>query len=110
MNPQYFNFSFPNIAPCGWSTIFRKGVNPECTELLAAFLQYDPEARIWPLDACAHHYFDSLRDQHARCSDGQPLPPDLFNLTQQEQSICSLELRKRLVPAWHVTASAAWSP
>merc|ERR1712176_635616 len=81
-----------------------------CTELLAAFLQYDPEARIWPLDACAHHCFDSLRDQRLRCPDGQPLPPDLFNLTQREQSICSLELRKRLVPAWHVTASAAWSP
>merc|ERR1719401_1656528 len=52
MNPQYFNFSFPAIAPCSWSTIFRKDVGSEFTSLLAAFLQYDPEARIWPLEAC----------------------------------------------------------
>ena len=27
-------------------------------------------------EACAHSCFDSLRDERARCPDGQPLPPD----------------------------------
>lgn len=29
------------------------------------------------IQACAHSCFDVLRDERARCSDGQPLPPDL---------------------------------
>lgn len=101
MNPQYFSFAFPTVAPCNWSTVFRKTVGPEFTTLLSEFLQYDPETRIKPLEACAHSCFDALRDERARCSDGQPLPPDLFNLTQRELRTCSASLHDRLVPAWH---------
>eukprot|EP00439_Symbiodinium_sp_Y106_P051741 s1599_g6.t3 len=101
MNPQYFSFAFPNVPPCSWGTIFRKTVAPEFITLLAEFLQYDPEARIKPLEACAHSCFDSLREEQARCPDGQPLPPDLFNLTQRELRSCSASLHERLVPAWH---------
>mmetsp|Transcript_140548 Transcript_140548/g.365702 ORF Transcript_140548/g.365702 Transcript_140548/m.365702 type:complete len:436 (+) Transcript_140548:84-1391(+) len=102
MNPQYFNFSFPTIKASSWGTVFRKNVGPELISLLAAFLQYDPEARIRPLEACAHHCFDNLRDERARCPDGQPLPTDLFNLTSRELRTCSQSLRDRLIPAWHV--------
>ncbi|CAE7261638.1 GSK4 [Symbiodinium microadriaticum] len=101
MNPQYFSFAFPNVPPCSWGTIFRKTVAPEFITVLAEFLQYDPEARIKPLEACAHSCFDSLREEQARCPDGQPLPPDLFNLTQRELRSCSASLHERLVPAWH---------
>lgn len=102
MNPQYFNFTFPNIAACSWGTVFRNTVGPELISLLAAFLQYEPEARIRPLEACAHHCFDNLRDERTRCPDGQPLPPDLFNLTSRERRACVPGLAERLVPAWHV--------
>merc|ERR1719223_595706 len=60
MNPQYFNFSFPNIAPRSFESIFRKGTGKDALSLLSALLQYDPEARLRPLEACAHHYFDDL--------------------------------------------------
>jgi glycogen synthase kinase 3 beta len=109
MNPQYFNFNFPNIAPCSWSTVFRKDVSEKFTSLLAAFLQYDPEARIRPLEACANRCFDDLRDEGTRCPDGQRVPPDLFNLTQRELRVCLPSLRDRLIPAWH-TARTPSSP
>merc|ERR1719253_492602 len=80
MNPQYFNFSFPNIAACSWGAVFRRDVSQDLAELLGGFLQYDPEARIHPLEACAHPCFDELRQEHARV-EGLPLPRDLFNLT-----------------------------
>eukprot|EP00931_Biecheleriopsis_adriatica_P060053 TRINITY_DN3603_c0_g1_i1.p1 TRINITY_DN3603_c0_g1~~TRINITY_DN3603_c0_g1_i1.p1 ORF type:complete len:446 (+),score=94.39 TRINITY_DN3603_c0_g1_i1:28-1365(+) len=110
MNPQYFGFSFPTIAPCSWGTVFRKTVGTEFTSLLGNFLQYDPDARSRPLEACAHSCFDSLRDERARCPDGQPLPPDLFNLTQRELRTCSANLHERLVPAWHAARSPGSPP
>merc|ERR1712039_1111566 len=54
MNPQYFNFTFPNIKQCSWGTVFRKTVGSDFIALLQAFLEYDPEARVKPLEACAH--------------------------------------------------------
>lgn len=110
MNPQYFSFSFPAIAPCSWSTVFRKNVSSDFTALLSEFLHYDPEGRIRPLEACAHSCFDSLRDQQARAPNGQPLPPDLFNLTQREIRACSASLHERLVPAWHAARSSGSPP
>jgi len=105
MNPQYFNFAFPTINPCSWGTVFRKNASADAIELLALFLQYDPEARIRPLEACAHRFFDELRDERTRTPEGQPLPPDLFNLTHREQRVCISALREKLIPAWHAARS-----
>lgn len=110
MNSQYFSFSFPTIAACSWRTVFRKTVSEEFTALLSEFLQYDPESRIRPLEACAHSCFDCLRDERARCPHAQPLPPDLFNLTQRELRTCSASLHERLVPAWHAARSPGSPP
>merc|ERR1712137_499641 len=101
MNPQYFNFSFPNIKQCSWLTVFRKTVSSDFISLLQAFLEYDPEARVKPLEACAHRCFDDLRDERVRCSDGQPLPPDLFNLTNRELRTCPESIKDKLIPTWH---------
>lgn len=101
MNSKYFNFTFPNIKQCSWGTVFRKTVGSDFISLLQAFLEYDPEARVKPLEACAHRCFDDLRDERVRCSDGQPLPPDLFNLTSRELGTCPDALKDRLVPSWH---------
>merc|ERR1712087_894329 len=102
MNQQYFNFSFPTVGARSWACIFRKTVGADAIALLSAFLQYDPEERVRPLEACADRFFDDLRDERKRCPDGQAFPVDLFNLTSREQSICTQELFDRLVPAWHV--------
>lgn len=110
MNQQYFNFAFPTITARSWDTVFSKNVGQDAISLLAAFLQYDPEQRVRPLEACAHCYYDDLRDERKRCPDGQPLPTELFNLTSREQRICDKNLRDRLVPAWHGNRNAANGP
>lgn len=38
------------------------------------------------LEACAHPFFDELRDPNTRLPNGQPLPP-LFNFTAQGKVI-----------------------
>jgi len=101
MNPQYRRFSFPSIAPRGFGTVLRKNVGPDITALLSSFLEYDPAARVRPLEACAHRAFDDLRDEQARCPDGRPLPKELFSLTRRERRNCNPELLERLVPVWH---------
>lgn len=105
MNPQYFNFSFPTLGARSWDTVFRRNIGEDAIQLLSSFLQYDPEARIRPLEACAHRHFDELRDERIRCPDGQPLPPDLFNLTPREIRVCVPSLRDRLIPSWHTARS-----
>ncbi|CAK0804471.1 unnamed protein product [Prorocentrum cordatum] len=106
MSPAHFNFSAPAIRPCSWRAVFRRDVGLKFIDLLAAFLQYDPEARIQPLQACAHPCFDELRQEHALV-EGTPLPGDLFRLTPREEKACPAALRERLVPAWHAAAGAA---
>merc|ERR1712157_121701 len=103
MNQQYFNFQFPTVGARSWACIFRKTVGADAIALLSAFLQYDPEERVRPLEACADRFFDDLRDAQKRCPDGQAFPADLFNLTSREQSICTQELWDRLVPTWYVS-------
>jgi len=107
MNQQYFNFAFPTIEARSWDTVFNKNVSEDAIACLAAFLQYDPEQRVRPLEACSQRFFDDLRDEQKRCPDGHALPSDLFNLTSREQRICDKNLRDRLVPAWHGNRSPA---
>jgi glycogen synthase kinase 3 beta len=54
--------------------------------LVARLLEYTPSSRITPLEACAHTFFDELRDPNTRLPNGRELPP-LFNYTEQELSI-----------------------
>jgi len=107
MNQQYFNFAFPTISARSWGSVFNKTVGQDAISLLAAFLEYDPEQRVRPLEACAQRFFDDLRDERKRCPDGQPLPAELFNLTSREQRVCTQNLRDRLVPAWHATKNGS---
>jgi glycogen synthase kinase 3 beta len=107
MNAQFQNFKFPVVEPRSWDTVFRKGTGDDALEILSALLQYDPEARVRPLEACSHRFFDVLREERTRCPDGQLLPPDLFNLTQRELRTCSSNLRDRLIPRWHPSRLAA---
>lgn len=66
--------------------VFRARTPPEAIELVARLLEYTPSARISPLQACAHPFFNDLREPGTRLPNGNELPP-LFNFTDHELSI-----------------------
>lgn len=53
---------------------------------MSRLLEYTPGARLSPLQACAHSFFDELREPGARLPNGRALPP-LFNFTEYELGI-----------------------
>ncbi|THF97946.1 hypothetical protein TEA_015189 [Camellia sinensis var. sinensis] len=55
---------------------------PEAIDLASRLLQYSPSLRCTALEACAHPFFDELREPSARLPNGRPLPP-LFNFKQE---------------------------
>ena len=50
-------------------------------DLVCRLLDYTPATRLTPLDACAHAFFDELRDPDTRLTNGSL--PLLFNFSQQ---------------------------
>ncbi|KAH9637626.1 hypothetical protein HF086_007340 [Spodoptera exigua] len=66
--------------------VFRACTPPDAISLVSRLLEYTPGARLSPLQACAHSFFDELRESTARLPNGRPLPP-LFNFTEYELSI-----------------------
>ncbi|KAB5527052.1 hypothetical protein DKX38_020899 [Salix brachista] len=97
MNPNYTEFKFPQIKTHPWHKIFHKRMPPEAVDLVSRLLQYSPNLRCTALEACAHPFFDNLRDANASLPNGRALPP-LFNFTAQELAGASAELRQRLIP------------
>ncbi|RWS07773.1 hypothetical protein B4U79_15346, partial [Dinothrombium tinctorium] len=81
MNRNYTEFKFPQIKPHPWPKVFRQRTPPEAISLVSQLLEYTPSARITPLQACAHTFFDELRDPNTRLPHGKELPP-LFNFTE----------------------------
>ncbi|GAB4861821.1 Shaggy- protein kinase theta [Ancistrocladus abbreviatus] len=97
MNPNYNEFKFPQIKAHPWHKVFHKRMPPEAVDLVSRFLQYSPNLRCTALEACAHPFFNDLRDPNACLPNGRPLPP-LFNFTPEELAHASPELRQRLIP------------
>ncbi|KAG5155131.1 hypothetical protein AAZX31_05G148400 [Glycine max] len=87
-NPTYNDFKFPQI--------FHEKMPPEAIDLASRLLQYSPSLRCTALEACAHPFFDELREPNAHLPDGRPFPP-LFNF-KQELSGASPELIDKLIP------------
>ncbi|KMZ62838.1 Shaggy-related protein kinase theta [Zostera marina] len=75
MNPNHGNFKFTQFKPHPWHKIFRRNVPPEAVDLISRILQYSPKFRCTPLEACAHPFFNELRDPKTTLPDGAPLPP-----------------------------------
>lgn len=96
MNPNYTDFRFPQIKAHPWHKVFHKRMPPEALDLASRLLQYSPSLRCTALEACAHSFFDELREPNARLPNGRPLPP-LFNF-KQELAAASPELLHRLIP------------
>lgn len=86
MNPNYTEFKFPQIKSHPWQKVFRARTPPEAIELVSRLLEYTPSSRISPLQACAHPFFNELREPNTRLPNGRDLPP-LFNFTTQELNI-----------------------
>lgn len=103
MNPHYTEFKFPQIKAHPWHKVFNKQLPADAVDLVSRLLQYSPNLRCTPLEACAHPFFDDLRHPDACLPNGRPLPP-LFNFTPQELTVASPELRERLIPE-HVKLS-----
>ncbi|KAM7472160.1 hypothetical protein LguiA_010343 [Lonicera macranthoides] len=97
MNPHYTEFKFPQIKAHPWHKVFHKRLPSEAVDLVSRLLQYSPKLRCTPLEACAHPFFDNLRDPNTSLPNGRPLPP-LFDFTPQELDGASPELHQRLVP------------
>lgn len=102
MNPNYQEFKFPQIKAHPWPKVFRPRTPPEAIELVSLLLEYTPSKRISPLDACAHMFFDELREPGTRLPSGRELPP-LFNFTATELSI-KPTLNNKLIPP-HIRSS-----
>ncbi|XP_046384135.1 glycogen synthase kinase-3 beta isoform X4 [Ischnura elegans] len=96
MNPNYTEFKFPQIKSHPWQQIFRARTPPEAIGLVSRLLEYTPSSRITPLQACAHVFFDELRQPNTRLPTGCSLPP-LFNFTEHELSI-QPSLNSLLIP------------
>ncbi|XP_073946220.1 glycogen synthase kinase-3 beta-like isoform X3 [Choristoneura fumiferana] len=86
MNPNYTEFKFPQIKSHPWAKVFRACTPPDAISLVSRLLEYTPGARLSPLQACAHSFFDELREPGARLPNGRALPP-LFNFTEYELGI-----------------------
>lgn len=62
--------------------VFRPRTPPEAIQVVSRLLEYIPSARISPLEACAHAFFDELREPSTRLPSGRELPV-LFNFSPQ---------------------------
>ncbi|KAI0216712.1 Glycogen synthase kinase-3 beta [Lamellibrachia satsuma] len=110
MNPNYQEFKFPQIKAHPWTKVFRPRTPSEAIDLVSLLLEYTPSRRIEPLEACAHVFFDELREPNTRLPNGRELPP-LFNFSSQELAI-KPALNSKLVPphAQQLTSDTAGTP
>ncbi|XP_012227969.1 glycogen synthase kinase-3 beta isoform X2 [Linepithema humile] len=105
MNPNYTEFKFPQIKSHPWQKVFRARTPPEAMDLVARLLEYTPSLRMTPLQACAHSFFNELREQGTRLPSGRELPP-LFNFTEHELRIQPV-LNSMLIPKYMQSTAAA---
>ncbi|XP_034484958.1 glycogen synthase kinase-3 [Drosophila innubila] len=98
MNPNYKQLQLPQLKPHPWAKVFRIKTPPEAIDLVSKLLIYSPNERISPLMACAHPFFDELRnDPNQTMPSGRPLPP-LFDFSDYEKNI-EPKLMSALIPS-----------
>jgi len=98
MNQTYTEYKFPQIKGHPWSKVFRSRTPQEAIELVTGLLQYTPTGRLKPLEACAHSFFDEIRDPNTMLPNGKPLPNVLFNFSEQEIREAGPLLHKLIPP------------
>ncbi|KAK4761646.1 hypothetical protein SAY87_029530 [Trapa incisa] len=97
MNPHYTEFKFPHIKAHSWLKVLHKRMPPEAVDLVSRLLQYSPKLRYTALEACAHPFFNDLRNPTTSLPNGGSFP-ELFNFTAQELAGAPKDLRDRLIP------------
>mmetsp|Transcript_30291 Transcript_30291/g.98501 ORF Transcript_30291/g.98501 Transcript_30291/m.98501 type:complete len:419 (+) Transcript_30291:153-1409(+) len=105
MNPSYTDFKFPQIKAHPWTKVFHKRMPADAIDLVSRLLQYSPHLRCTALEACAHPFFDELRDPNAALPNGHALP-ELFDFSPSELEGLSAEFVQRLIPQ-HALNNAA---
>ncbi|KAJ3432998.1 glycogen synthase kinase-3 alpha [Anaeramoeba flamelloides] len=103
MNPNYSTFNLPQIKSKPWKQILRNDLDQNTIDLISNLLQYNPNKRIDPLEACTHPFFDDLRDPNTLLPNNQPLP-ELFDFDSDELNSVDFEIRKKLIPS-HIMES-----
>ena len=101
MNPNYTDFKFPQIKGHPWSKIFGSKEDSDTIDLVAHLLKYLPNSRLTSIEACAHAFFDELRDpgfSMAAANSSEPVPA-LFNFRAQEIQGASKQVIDKLIPA-----------
>jgi len=92
MNPDYTQFTFPQVKPMLWKDVFggvsfnNAPIPKSALDLIRDILIFKPLKRTDPLDALGHDFFASLRTEKARLPNGRSLPP-LFNFTDNELAL-----------------------
>ena len=62
--------------------VFKARTPPEAIDLVNRLLEYTPSNRIHTLEACAHSFFDELRQPACKLPNGKELPL-LFDFSRQ---------------------------
>jgi len=104
MNQHYTEFKFPQIKPHPWSRVFRARTPADAISLTSQLLEYTPGSRCTPLQACAHKFFDELREPGIKLPNGKELPK-LFNFSAQELSQ-NANLQSVLIPEHYRNATS----
>lgn len=107
MNPNYTDFRFPQIRANPWQRVFRPRTAQEAVDLVSRLLEYTPSARLSPLQACAHAFFNELRSPECKLPNGRPVPP-IFDFSEQELRI-DPSLNAALLPQGSVRGAVASS-
>ena len=106
MNPVYVKYDFPQISAQPLVSIFQTyqtyhNTPSEAIDLMSKIFEYKPSQRIDALHACAHPFFDELREPGKKWSpDPYTKPrelPTLFDFSEHELNI-DPRLKSILVP------------
>lgn len=105
MNPSFAEFRFPPIKAHPWEHTFRRGTDALAISLVRKLLRFDPDARLRPLEAAVHDFFEELRQEkmHGSSAGGgsERAPwPDLFDFTKDELRNCPEHILSSLIPPW----------
>lgn len=91
------NIGLPDVKGVGLRQKL-KDADPQLVDLLSKVLVYNPAARVKPLNALLHPYFDTLRSQKLTIN-GKNIT-NLFDFNHTELG-GDEEIIKKLIPAWY---------
>ncbi|KAG7270615.1 hypothetical protein CRUP_033224 [Coryphaenoides rupestris] len=80
--------------------VFKPRTPPEAISLCSRLLEYTPVTRLSPLEACAHAFFDELRQPSTCLPSGRDLPL-LFNFSPLNSTLIPPHARAQTSPASH---------